>query len=62
MLSVGGRKFLLTVISGAGTFVLCFMGKITGEVYATVTIATVGAFIAGNVYQDRAKIAQPKQE
>lgn len=47
----GGRRFLLTVVSGAGTFVLVLLAKISGEVYATVTIATVAAYITGNTAQ-----------
>ena len=47
----GGRRFLLTIVSGAGTFLLVMLGKINGEVYATVTIATVAAYITGNVAQ-----------
>lgn len=48
---VGGRRFVLTLISGAGTWLLCLLGKIDGGVYSTVTIATVAAYIAGNVAQ-----------
>ena len=48
---IGGRRFVLTVISGAGTFVLCWFGKIDGGVYSAVTIATVAAYIVGNVVQ-----------
>ena len=44
---IGGRRFVLTVISGAGTFVLCWFGKIDGGVYSAVTIATVAAYIVG---------------
>jgi hypothetical protein len=47
----GGRRFLLTVVSGIGTFALVLLGKITGEVYATVTIATVASYITGNTAQ-----------
>lgn len=49
----GGRRFLLTVISGAGTFLLCWQGKISDDVYSVVTIATVAAYITGNVAQRR---------
>jgi hypothetical protein len=49
--SYGGRRFLLTAVSGAGTFLLMWLGKISGEVYATVTIGTVAAYITGNVAQ-----------
>jgi hypothetical protein len=47
----GGRRFLLTMISGAGTWLLCWFGKISGDVYSVVTIATVAAYITGNVAQ-----------
>lgn len=54
---VGGRRFALTVISGAGTFVLCWAGKIDGGVYSAVTIATVAAYIVGNVAQRKVEAA-----
>lgn len=50
---LGGRRFILTVISGAGTFLLCWQGKISDDVYSVVTIATVAAYITGNVAQRR---------
>lgn len=51
--TIGGRRFLLTVISGAGTWLLTWAGKIDGGVYSAVTIATVAAYIVGNVAQKR---------
>lgn len=48
---IGGRRFLLTVISGAGTWLLTWAGKIDGGVYSAVTIATVASYIVGNVSQ-----------
>ena len=57
--SLGGRRFLLTLGCGAMTTLLCWFAKITGEVYATVIIATVGGYIAGNVTQ---KIKAPQPE
>ena len=51
--TLGGRRFLLTVISGAGTFLLTWLKIIDGSVYATVTIATVAAYITGNVVEGR---------
>lgn len=51
--TLGGRRFLLTMVSGAGTWLLCFLGKISGDVYSVVTIATVAAYITGNVAQRR---------
>lgn len=49
----GGRRFLLTVVSGAGTWLLCWFGKIDAGVYSAVTIATVAAYIVGNVAQKK---------
>lgn len=46
-----GTKFITTIGCGIATTWLCYLGKISGEVYATVIIATVGAFIVGNVTQ-----------
>lgn len=49
--SIGGRRFLLTLISGAGTFLLCWAGHIDGNAYTLTTIGIVGAYIAGNTTQ-----------
>ena len=46
--ALGGRKFLAAIGAGFVTAFLCWFGKVTDSVYATVVIATVGAFIAGN--------------
>lgn len=48
---LGGRRFLLALLSGALATLLCWFGKIDGAVYAAVVIATVGAFIGGNVVE-----------
>ncbi len=48
--SLGGRKFIMTMGCGIITTALVWFGKIDGAIYATVIIATVGAFIAGNAY------------
>ena len=55
----GGRRFLLTVISGAGTWLLCCLGKISGDVYSVVTIATVAAYITAGTTQ---KFISAKQD
>lgn len=57
--TAGGRRFLLTLGCGVATTGLCWFAKITGEVYATVIIATVAAYITGNVTQ---KIKAPQSE
>ena len=55
--TVGGRRVLLTLVSGAGTFLLCWQGKISDDVYSVVTIATVAAYITNNTVQ---KIKAPE--
>ena len=46
-----GTKFITTIGCGVATTWLCYLGKIDGSVYATVVIATIGAYIAGDVTQ-----------
>ena len=55
MNSIGGRKFFITLGCGVATTVLQFFGKLdaTGSTYALVIVATVGAYITGNVAQKR---------
>jgi hypothetical protein len=48
---VGGRRYLLCCATLLVTTVLVVMSKVSGEVYATVVLGTVGAYIAGNVAQ-----------
>lgn len=57
--AIGGRRFVLTIVSGAGTWLLCWFGKIDGGVYSAVTIATVAAYIAGNVSQKKIEANAP---
>ncbi len=45
------RKFLLAVASLASATALVHAGQIADGVYSAVVIATVGAYIAGNVAQ-----------
>jgi hypothetical protein len=49
--SAGGRRFLLALSTNLITAVLVLAGKLGDTVYATVIIATVGAYIAGNTVQ-----------
>ena len=58
--SFGGRRFLISIGCGAVTALLCWYGKVSGEVYATVVLGTVGGYITGNVWQRNidAKTAQ----
>ena len=45
------RKFILAVASLLSATGLCIAGHIADGVYSAVVIATVGAYIAGNVVQ-----------
>ncbi len=49
--TVGGRRFLLTLVSGAGTFLLALLGKIDATAYTMTTIGIVGAYVTNNTYQ-----------
>ena len=49
--SAGGRRFLLALTSNLITAGLVMADKVGDAVYATVIIATVGAYIAGNTAQ-----------
>lgn len=49
--NAGGRRFVLALVSGAGTFLLCWAGRIDGNAYTLATIGIVGAYIAGNTTQ-----------
>ncbi len=48
------RKFVLAVLSLAVNAALAWFGKIDAGVYATVTVATVGAYLTANVAQKKA--------
>lgn len=52
----GGRRFVLALGSGITTTVLQWAGKLdpAGTTYAMVVIATVAAYITGNVSQKNA--------
>lgn len=45
------RKFIVAVLSLLAVSVLCWFGKIAEGVFATVMVATVGAYLAANVAQ-----------
>lgn len=48
---LGGRKFILSVLTLASTTALVWNKHISDGVFSAVIIATVGAYIAGNVAQ-----------
>lgn len=52
----GYRKYSACLIAVSLASILCWYGKIGDQVYATVVLATVGAFIAGNTLAKRDKV------
>ena len=59
MNGVGGRKFVLSVLVVASATLLVWLGRISDGVYSAVIMATVAAYITGNVYQ-KAATTPPK--
>lgn len=55
---IGGRKFFVAVLAILCTTGLMWDKKIADGIYSTVMIATIGAYIAGNVTQ-KTKIGIP---
>ena len=51
--TIGGRRFLLALISGAGTFALCWTGRLDSSGYMLTTLGIVGAYVSGNVAQKK---------
>ena len=52
------RKFILALFALVSATFLCYDGRIADGVYSTVVIATVGAYITGNVFQKKNGIAE----
>ena len=48
LFALGGRKFIVTMLTGLSASVLVYMKSIPPEIYSMVTLGTVGAFIMGN--------------
>lgn len=60
--TIGGRRFLMSIGAGVATTVLQWFGKLdnAGSTYSVVVIATVAAYITGNVTQKvKAKPNEP---
>lgn len=55
----GGRRFILALVSGGGTFLLCWAGRIDGSAYMLTTIGIVGGYITGNIAQKRIESRAP---
>jgi hypothetical protein len=50
------RKFLIALLTLMSASLLCWYGHIADGVYSAVVIATVGAYIAGNVFQKQIQV------
>lgn len=59
--SVGGRRFIMSMLIGAAATVLQWFGKLdaAGAQYTVIILGTVAAYIAGNTTQ---KIKSPGRE
>jgi len=57
---VGGRRFFLTLGAGVTSTVLVWFGKITGEVYSSIVMATVAAYITGAVTEQHKAFTKPE--
>ena len=55
----GGRRFLLCVATQVSMTALKWVDKIGDEAFGLVIVATVGAFIAGNVAQRKIENSGP---
>lgn len=51
MIRYASRKFLLALLALLSASALVYTGHIADDVYSAVVIATVGAYIVGNVAQ-----------
>jgi hypothetical protein len=49
----GGRKFFLTLGCGIACTLLVWFAKVSDQVFATIILGTVGAYIYGNVQQKK---------
>lgn len=59
---IGGRRFTLAVLSQLSCNLLVWNGKISGEVYSTVILFTVAAYITGNVAQRKIESVPQKTD
>lgn len=57
--TLGGRRFLLTLLAQVSANALVWHGKISDDVYSVVILATVAAYITGNVAQRRIEAKAP---
>jgi len=53
------RKFILALLSLISCSILCWYGRIAEGVFATVVVATVGAYLTSNVLQKNITETKP---
>lgn len=53
MSELKSRKFILSLFAMVSATALVYFSKISDGVYSTVMVATIGAYIAGNVMQKK---------
>lgn len=58
--SVGGRRFLMSMGCGIACTALVWFGKIDGNIFRDVVIATVAAYIVGNTWQKKIEATAPQ--
>ena len=49
--TVGGRRFLLTVMTQIVSSWLLWYGKLTSEAYSMIILGTVAVYISGTTYE-----------
>lgn len=54
--TIGGRRYVLVWAVYAGSSVLLWFGKLDSANYAMLMVATVAAYITGNVYQRKVEV------
>lgn len=51
LLTLGGRKYILTVATHIVSSILLWYGKLDSSAYSMIVLGTVAVYIAGNVHQ-----------
>lgn len=54
--TIGGRRYVLVWAVYVGSSVLLWFGKLDSANYAMLMVATVAAYITGNVYQRKVEV------
>jgi xanthine/uracil permease len=60
--NMGGRRFVLSILTLLSTFVLTWFAKIDAATYSIVIVATVGALITGHTTENIKSLVASKNE